>query len=85
MALQHVHEDPFVALFSESAGRVLVSLVPGCEDDVLALAEDADVPVARIGTVDISVDGLVVDHLFEVDLVQQRDRHTGTLPDVFGP
>jgi len=26
-----------------------------------------------------------VDHLFEADLVELRDRHTGTLPAVFGP
>ena len=85
VSLKHVHEDPFVALFSESAGRVLVSVVPGSEDDLLALVEVAGVPIARIGTVDTDVDGLAVDHLFEVDLVQLRDRHTGTLPAVFGP
>jgi phosphoribosylformylglycinamidine synthase len=85
VSVKHVHEDPFVALFSESAGRVLVSAVPGSEDDLLALAEDAGVPVVRIGTVDTSVDGLIVDHLLEADLVELRDRHTGTLPAVFGP
>jgi phosphoribosylformylglycinamidine synthase len=82
--VKHVHEDPFVALFSESAGRVLVSAVPGSEDDLLALVEDAGVPSVRIGTVDTSVDGLIVDHLFEADLVELRDRHAGTLPAVFG-
>ncbi|HVD64812.1 MAG TPA: phosphoribosylformylglycinamidine synthase subunit PurL [Lapillicoccus sp.] len=85
VSVKHVHEDPFVALFSESAGRVLVSAVPGSEDDLLALVEDAGVPTVRIGTVDTSVDGLIVDHLFEADLVELRDRHTGTLPAVFGP
>jgi phosphoribosylformylglycinamidine synthase len=64
---------------------VLVSAVPGSEDDLLALVEDAGVPTVRIGTVDTSVDGLIVDHLFEADLVELRDRHTGTLPAVFGP
>jgi phosphoribosylformylglycinamidine synthase len=85
VSLKHVHEDPFVALFAESTGRVVVSVTPGCQDDVLALAEEVDVPAVRIGTVDTDVDGLVVDHLFDADLVTLRDRHAGTLPTVFGP
>src|SRR4051794_40646001 len=43
--------DPFVALFSESAGRVLVSLTPDAEDDLLALCRELGVPVVRVGTV----------------------------------
>jgi phosphoribosylformylglycinamidine synthase len=84
VSVKDVHEDPFVALFSESAGRVFVSVVPGCEHDVLRLAEDARIPVARIGTVDTEVDGLVVEHLFTADLIELRDRHTGTLPAILG-
>ncbi len=88
ISLKHVHEDPFVALFSESAGRVLVSVVPGSEGELEALAQGAGIPVARLGTVDTDTDGLVVfaarDRLFDVDLVTLRDRHTGTLPAVFG-
>src|SRR4029453_1651293 len=48
VSVKHVHEDPFVALFSESAGRVFVSVVPGGEHDVLRLAEDARVPGAGV-------------------------------------
>jgi phosphoribosylformylglycinamidine synthase len=88
VALEDVHEDPFVALFSESAGRVLVSVVPGNEDELLALVEAAGLPVARIGTVDTDVDGLVVslgrDDRIEADLVTLRHRYTGTLPAVLG-
>jgi phosphoribosylformylglycinamidine (FGAM) synthase-like enzyme len=85
VALKHVHEDPFVALFSESAGRVVVSVVPGNDDELLALVEAAGLPVVRIGTVDTDTDGLVVDRLFDADIVTLRDRHTGTLPKVLGP
>jgi phosphoribosylformylglycinamidine synthase II len=88
VSLKDVHDDPFVALFSESAGRVLVSVVPGSERELEALAEAAGIPVARLGTVDTDTDGLVVsvgrDHLFAADLGTLRDRHTGTLPAVFG-
>jgi phosphoribosylformylglycinamidine synthase len=82
VTVKHVHDEAFVGLFSESAGRVLVSVVPGSEHDFLELASRADVPVARLGRVDTDIDGLVVDHLFDVDLVTLRDRHTGTLPAV---
>jgi phosphoribosylformylglycinamidine (FGAM) synthase-like enzyme len=88
VSLKAVHDDPFVALFSESAGRVLVSVVPGSERELEALAAAAGIPVARLGTVDTDTDGLVVsvgrDHLFAADLGTLRDRHTGTLPAVFG-
>jgi phosphoribosylformylglycinamidine synthase len=85
VTVKHVHEDAFVSLFSESAGRVLASVVPGSEHDFLALARAADLPVVRLGRVDTDVDGLVVEHLFDVDLITLRDRHAGTLPAVLGP
>jgi phosphoribosylformylglycinamidine synthase len=85
VTLEHVHDDPFVALFSESAGRVVVSVVPGSDDELLALVEAAALPVVRIGTVDTDTDGLVVDRLLDADLITLRDRHTGTLPKVLGP
>jgi hypothetical protein len=66
-----------------------VSAVPGSDDDLLALVEEAGLPVARIGTVDTDTDGLVVSlgrgDRIEADLVTLRDRHTGTLPAVLGP
>ncbi|WP_231919884.1 phosphoribosylformylglycinamidine synthase subunit PurL [Microlunatus soli] len=43
--------DPFVALFSESAGRVLVSLPAGHRDDFEALCEQHRVSVQQLGTV----------------------------------
>jgi phosphoribosylformylglycinamidine synthase len=43
--------DPFVALFSESAGRVLVSLAPEHEAEFTALCVDRGVPVLALGQV----------------------------------
>jgi phosphoribosylformylglycinamidine synthase len=42
--------DPFVALFSESAARVLVAVAPDDVDAVTALVRTAGVPVVRLGT-----------------------------------
>jgi phosphoribosylformylglycinamidine (FGAM) synthase-like enzyme len=79
-----VHDEPFVALFSESAGRVLVSVVPGSEDDFLALAAASDVEATRLGVVDDRADGLEVTDLFAVDLATLRHTHEATLPAVLG-
>ena len=80
-----VHEEAFVALFSESAGRVVVSVTPGSEDDFLALVQGSGVEATRLGVVDDRVDGLDVTGLFAVDLATLRQTHEATLPTVFGP
>ncbi|MEP6631761.1 MAG: phosphoribosylformylglycinamidine synthase subunit PurL [Lapillicoccus sp.] len=79
-----VHDDPFVALFSESAGRVVVSVTPGSEDDFLALVEASDVEATRLGVVDDRVDGLELADLCSVDLATLRQTHEATLPAVLG-
>jgi phosphoribosylformylglycinamidine synthase len=81
--------DAATALFSESTGRVIVS-VPR-EDDVKfrGLCEGRGYPVLRIGVTDSAADGdepaLEVQGLFTVPLAELRDLSTATLPDAFGP
>lgn len=81
--------DAATALFSESTGRVIVS-VPR-EDDVKfrGLCEGRGYPVLRIGVTDAAADGdapsLEVQGLFTVPLAELRDLSTSTLPDAFGP
>ena len=43
--------EPFVALFSESSGRVLVSVKPGAVDDLTALCDEIGIERHRLGTV----------------------------------
>ncbi len=76
--------DAATALFSESTGRVLVS-VPR-EDDVKfrGLCEGRGYPVARIGVTDRASDALEVQDLFTVSLEELRTTHRGTLPARFG-
>ncbi|TFB93757.1 MULTISPECIES: phosphoribosylformylglycinamidine synthase subunit PurL [unclassified Cryobacterium] len=75
--------DASVALFSESAGRVIVS-VPR-EDDVkfLGLCEGRGYPVLRIGVTDNTLDALEVQDVFTVSLADLRSRHRSTLPAHF--
>jgi phosphoribosylformylglycinamidine synthase len=70
--------DPFVALFAESAGRVLVTVAPGDVDRLTALAERHGVPVAELGTTGGHT--LQVAGQFEVDLSIVRDTWAATLP-----
>ncbi|HET8767200.1 MAG TPA: AIR synthase-related protein, partial [Pedococcus sp.] len=76
--------DPFVALFSESTARAVVS-VPRSEEvrftDMCTARGQAH---ARIGVVDDQTDGLDVQGQFSVSYEALRDAHTGTLPAVFG-
>jgi phosphoribosylformylglycinamidine (FGAM) synthase-like enzyme len=73
--------DAFVELFSESAGRVVVTVAP---DDIVRLSELAmthGVPVTHLGETGGSA--LVVDGQFELPLDELRDVWTATLPAVF--
>jgi phosphoribosylformylglycinamidine synthase len=80
--------DAATALFSESSGRVIVS-VPR-EDDVRfkGLCEGREYPVLRIGVTDAGVDGqapgLEIQGQFALTLDELQHAHRGTLPAHFG-
>ncbi|MFJ4223672.1 phosphoribosylformylglycinamidine synthase subunit PurL [Microbacterium sp. NPDC089695] len=76
--------DAATALFSESTGRVIVT-VPR-EDDVKfrGLCEGRNYPVARIGVTD-SEPQLEVQDVFTVPVAEIRERSQATLPAAFGP
>ena len=74
--------DAFTALFSESAGRVLVEVAAGREAELSELCAEAGVPAAVIGTAggtELSVTGE-----FSVSLAELGQAHRGTLPALFG-
>lgn len=77
--------DAASALFSESTGRVIVT-VPR-EDDVKfrGLCEGRDYPVMRIGVTDSEGDQLEVQDVFTVPISEIRERSQATLPAAFGP
>ncbi|HZE38726.1 MAG TPA: phosphoribosylformylglycinamidine synthase subunit PurL [Stackebrandtia sp.] len=75
--------DPFVALFSESTARALVTVPRGHEAAVKALCSEAGVPWSPIGIVDSSRDGLSVEGLFEIGGDELREAFGGTLPRLF--
>ncbi|MDA2889517.1 phosphoribosylformylglycinamidine synthase subunit PurL [Mycolicibacterium sp. BiH015] len=80
--------DPFVTLFSESAGRVLVAVPRTEESRFTAMCEARGLPATRIGVVDQGPDGgeptIEVQGQFTVTLEELRRTSEGVLPGLFG-
>jgi phosphoribosylformylglycinamidine synthase len=76
--------DPFVALFSESAGRAIVAVPRSEEVRFTDMCTARRLPHARIGVVDLLDTRLTVQGQFEVPLRELRAAWTATLPRRFG-
>ncbi|AEV73108.1 phosphoribosylformylglycinamidine synthase II [Mycolicibacterium rhodesiae NBB3] len=79
--------DPFVTLFSESTGRVLVAVPRTEESRFVAMCEARGLPAARIGVVDPGPAGeaaVEVQGLFTASLEDLRSTSEGVLPGLFG-
>ncbi len=74
--------DPFVALFSESAARVLVTVEPEDEERLFELATEHDVPLVSLG--ETRGDVLSVAGQFDVPLEELHRAWSGTLPAALG-
>jgi len=74
--------DPTAALFSESQGRMLISV--GREDDVkfVGLCEARNIPVLRIGVTDTSEE-LVIQDVASWALKDLGFSHARALPELF--
>ncbi|WP_232535842.1 phosphoribosylformylglycinamidine synthase subunit PurL [Mycobacterium intracellulare] len=76
--------DPFVQLFSESAGRVLVAVPRTEESRFCSMCEARGLPAVRIGVVDQASDEVEVQGLFTVSLAELRETSESVLPRLFG-
>ena len=76
--------DPFVFLFSESAGRVLVAVPRTEESRFRSMCEARGLPVTRIGVSDTGSDSVEVQGLFSVSLDELRSTSEKVLPGLFG-
>ena len=79
---------PFVFLFSESAGRVLVAVPRTEESRFSAMCQARGLPATRIGVVDAGPEtagpAVEVQGLFTVSLEELRRTWEGVLPGLFG-
>jgi phosphoribosylformylglycinamidine synthase len=74
--------DPFVWLFSESTGRVLISVKEGADRDLASLCRINGVTLTKLGEVTaIEEATLEVVGQFVVPLAQIREAWQGTIPD----
>ncbi|GAB19962.1 phosphoribosylformylglycinamidine synthase 2 [Gordonia effusa NBRC 100432] len=76
--------DPFVTLFSESAGRVLVAVPRTEESRFSAMLDARGMPWTRIGVVDQGSDSVSVQDHFDLPLEELRTTFEATLPALFG-
>lgn len=76
--------DPFVTLFSESAGRALVAVPRTEESRLVSMCEARGLPVTRIGVSDPGSDSVEVQGLFTVTLAELRATSEKVLPGLFG-
>jgi phosphoribosylformylglycinamidine synthase II len=75
--------DPFVQLFSESAGRCLVAVPAAYELAVTQLCAAQSVPCTRIG--ETGGDAIEIEDVLTASLRELREAYEGTLPRLFGP
>lgn len=75
---------PFVFLFAESAGRVLVAIPRTEESRFRAMCEARGLPATGIGVVDPGSDAVDVQGLFTVSLAELRSTSEAVLPGLFG-
>ncbi|ROP30983.1 phosphoribosylformylglycinamidine synthase subunit PurL [Couchioplanes caeruleus] len=80
---EHEATTPFVWLFSESAGRVLVAVPRGHDMAFVALAAEHGVPCTPIG-VTTNEPVLEIKHQFTIGLDELREAFTSTMRNLFG-
>jgi phosphoribosylformylglycinamidine synthase len=77
--------DPFVWLFSESTGRVLVSVKRGTERDLASLCRANEIKLTRLGEVTAEEDAILeVVGQFTLPLARIRDAWQFPLPAAMG-
>ncbi|WP_131886180.1 phosphoribosylformylglycinamidine synthase subunit PurL [Dietzia cinnamea] len=76
--------DPFVWLFAESSGRVIVSVPRGEEIRFQQMLTAQNIPHARIGVTDPDPSTFEVQGQFTLTIDELREAHEGTLPALFG-
>jgi len=76
-----VHEDPFVALFSESASRVVVATTDGAALE--GRARELGIPCVKLGRTNSDKQVRVAGQ-FDVPVAELREAWAGTLPEIFG-
>jgi phosphoribosylformylglycinamidine synthase subunit PurL len=76
--------DPFVFLFSESAGRAVVGVPRAEEVRFTDMCTARGLPAQRIGVLDVLEPAIEVQGQFRLPVAELRTAWAATLPDLFG-
>ena len=76
--------DPFVFLFSESAGRAIVAVPRTEEVRFTDMCTARGLPAQRIGVLDVLESAIEVQGQFRIPLAELRTAWAATLPDLLG-
>ena len=76
--------DPFVFLFSESAGRAIVAVPRAAEERFAGRCADGGLPAQRIGVLDVLESAIEVQGQFRILLSELRTAWAATLPRLWG-
>jgi phosphoribosylformylglycinamidine synthase len=82
VSLASVADDAFVALFSESTARALVTVTDEQADALVALAQQHGVPLTPLGRT--GGDTIAVEGVFELPVAEARAAWQATLPAALG-
>ncbi len=75
--------DPFVWLFSESAGRALVAVPRSEELRFTEMCVARELPCTKIGVVDAESESLEIQDVADIPLTELREAWEGTFPALF--
>jgi phosphoribosylformylglycinamidine synthase len=75
--------DPFVFLFSESAGRAVVAVPKAHVDAFAALCADRGLPARQIGMLDVLEGSIEIVDQFRLPLSEMRQAWSGLIPELF--
>ena len=76
-----IHGDPFMHLFSESAGRILLAVNPEDANYLVGKATDAGITTTRLGK--SGGENFEVSGVCSISMLHIRDAHQSTIPALF--
>jgi len=77
-----IHGDPFMHLFSESSGRILLAVNPEDSNYLVGKATDAGITTTRLGK--SGGENLEIAGVLSLSMIHLREANQRTIPELFG-
>jgi phosphoribosylformylglycinamidine synthase len=76
-----IHGDPFMHLFSESSGRILIAVAPEDSNYLVGKATDAGITTTRLGN--SGGENLEISGVLSLSMLHIKEAHQRTIPALF--